>query len=193
MSKLSDVSNAAIRELLGCYSTGKAVPASAVGAATFKTTQSPAGTLQAVINGEPNAILANLTTTAMLALPALQNPITGLDDFYVQPGSGTAGGPGVVTTVYYLIVVNAANTVYVIQGNYTGRPYTPFKGGNVLGVSEIPDIAVKELYAPIGAIKVVTGTSAFTPKTTFLDATTGGMVITFASINRLGNALPTFA
>jgi len=182
MSKLSDTVNKHVREMLGTYSIGKATPASATGATTFKTTQDPAGTLQMVIGGVPSAKLANLTTTAPLALAALQNPITGQDTFYVQPAS---------TTVYYLIVVNAAGTVYVIQGTYSGQSFTPFK--NSLGTGDLPDIAVAETYAPIGCFKVVTGTTAFTVGTTNLDATTGGMAITWASLNKLPNGNPATA
>lgn len=182
MSQLNEINNVDLRELFGTYSIGKATPASATAATTFKTTQDPAGTLQAVIDGVPYAKIANLTTTAPLALAALQNPITGQDGFYVQPAA---------TTVYYLIVVNSAGTVYVIQGTYSGQSFTPFK--SQLGTGYLPDIAVALTYAPIGCFKVVTGTTAFTVGTTNLDATTGGMAITFASLNRLGSLTPTTA
>lgn len=182
MSKLSDISNANLRELLGCYSSGTCVPAmNAGGAATIKTTQSPAASFFTVINGQPK-LLANLSAQALTALAALQNPITGQDGFYVQP---------VLTTVYYLFVANAAGTVYTIQGTYDGQVIAR-AGRNGLGTGEMPDIAVKETYAPIGAMKVVlASTATFTPATTALDA--ANVTVTYASINRLGNALPTFA
>lgn len=181
MSKLSDLSNGHLRELLGCYSQGTCVPAINAGsAATIKTTQLPAASFCVTINGQPK-LLANLSAQALTALAALQNPITGQDGFYVQP---------VLTTAYYLFVANAAGTVYTIQGTYSGQAFTAFK--SALGDGSMPDIAVKETYAPIGAMKVVLANAAtFTPGTTALDAS--DVTVTYASLNRLGNALPTFA
>lgn len=184
MPKLSDVSNKALREILGTYSAGAvAVPAINAGsAATFKTTQSPAASLSVVINGQPK-LLADASAKALATLAALQNPITGQDGYYVQPVS---------TTVYYLIVVNYALTWYTIQGTYSGQVISRPYGLNGLGDGSMPDIAVAETYAPVGAIKIVTdSTHTFTPATTALDA--AGITATYASIFKLGNALPTFA
>lgn len=181
MSKYSDISNRAIKEQFAAYSVGLAVPAINAGsAATLKTTQSPAASLLTVINGVPK-LKADLSAQVITALAALQNPITGQDTFYVQPVS---------TTVYYVIVVNGSGTVYVIQGTYSGQTFTAFK--NALGTGAIPDIAVPNLYAPIGAFKVVTdSTHTFTPATTALDA--AGVTVTYCSLNRLPDSVPTFA
>ena len=183
MPKLSDISNRAIRQLIGCYSTGAVVPASSSGAVTYATVQAPAASTYLHINGK-KILHVNLTAQACTALAALQNPVTGQDGFYVQPAS---------TTVYYLIVQNIAKTAYVIQGNYTGRVITGRAGRSGIGVSEMPDIAVDDTYAPIGAFKCVTGTTAMTIGTTNLDATTGSMAFTWASVSHLGSDLPTFA
>lgn len=192
MAKLSDVNNRAIRELLGNYTNTRSaiVGGTQVG---VNTAQSPAAHFQPTINGVTGALKADLANEALVALPALQNPITGLDTFYVQPGSTTAGGTGAATTVYYLFVMNLAGTIYCIQGNYTGRVIPGRVGRWGIGISEMPDIVVPALYAPFGAMKVVTGTDAFTVGTTNTDATTGSMVITFASLSMLGESLPTFA
>lgn len=178
---IGNISNKAVRELAAAYSIGLAVPAmNAGGAATLKTTQSPASSLHTVINGVPK-LKANLSAQALTALAALQKPVTGRDTFYIQPVS---------TTVYYVIVVNGAGTVYVIQGTYSGQNLLPYGLG--LGDGSIPDIAVGESYAPIGAFKVVTASTAtFTPGTTALDA--AGVTTTYCSLNRIPNALPTFA
>ncbi len=47
--------------------------------------------------------------------------------------------------------------------------------------------------AAVAAAAPLLGTAAIREINTYLDATTGGMAITFASVNKLGNALPTFA
>jgi hypothetical protein len=184
MASLKDISNRAIREMIGCFTISKVTPAATTGAATFKTTQSKAGTWQPVIDGVTGPLIANKTVTVLLAKSDLQNPITGLDGFYVQPAA---------TTVYYLLVTNLAGTCYCIQGNYTGRVITGRTGRSGLGVSELPDIAVPATYAPFGAFKCITGTSGFTVGTTFLDATTDGMAFTWTSLNRMGETLPAFA
>jgi hypothetical protein len=143
-----------------------------------------AAALQPTIDGKPGVLKANLSNVAFAALAALQNPITGQDGFYVQPAS---------TTVYYLFALNLAGTFYTIQGNYTGRSIPRPGGRNGLGVSEIPDIAVPYTYAPFGAMRIITGTSAFTLGTTNTNATTGGMAVTFTSFSKIPAGLPTFA
>lgn len=158
MSKLNDVSNAALRDLLGTFSFGKHTLAATAGAATYTTTQSPAASAGIVIDGKPS-LFANLAAKVVATLAALQQPITGLNGYYVQPAG---------TTVYYVVVTDGTNT-YVIQGTYAGQVFTPFR--QQLGTGDVPDVAVKSTYAVLGIIKVVTaGAATFTPATTFWDA-----------------------
>lgn len=181
MAKLSDISNRAIRELFAAYSMGRSTLA-ADAAATYSTVQSPAASLHVCINGVPK-LAADVTNKVMATLAALQNPITGQDGYYVQPVS---------TTVYYLVVVNFALTYYAIQGTYLGQAQTAFK--TIAGTGDIPDIAVPELYAPLGCLKVVTdSTHTFTPATTAFNA--AGITTTAVSLNRLplNGTIPTFA
>ncbi len=180
MSKLSDISNAAVREMLGTRSVGTPVLAITGSAATFKTTQSPASSFLTIINGVPR-LLANLSGKALATTALLQFPVTGQNGYYVQP-AGTA--------VYYLVVVNAAGTVYTIQGTYAGQVFTPFY--NSLGTGDCPGVAVKETYAPIGCFLVTTDAShTFTPATTNLDA--AGITTTASDLNLLPSINPVTA
>lgn len=172
--KLIDIQSAAVRELLGTYSVGTPVLAiNAGGAATFKTTQSPAASFLGVFNGSP-ALIANAAARALTALAALQNPITHQDTFYVQPAG---------KTVYYLVVANAAGTMYTIQGTYDGQVLAQDRGPR--GDGSMPRISVAGTYVPVGYIKVVTGSATFTPATTLLDA--ANITFTFADLNKLGS------
>lgn len=139
-------------------SQGKPVLAiNAASAATVKTT---------------NALVFSIGgiayTKAALAAQVLTNAVgpagTGV---YVQPIS---------TTVYYTIAVNAAGTIKVYQGSYTGQVLgAPTPG--VYGDGLVPDIETG--YAPVGGIKIVTNASAtFTLGTTALDA--AGVTATYA-------------
>ena len=180
MSKLSDISNAAVREMLGTYSVGTIVLAATGSAATLKSTQSPAASFFTVINGVPR-LKANLSGYALATLAALQFPETGQNGYYIQP-AGTA--------VYYLLVINAAGTVYAIQGSYAGQSFVPFT--SKLGTGDLPGVAVKETYAPIGCMLMTTDAShTFTPATTNTDAT--GCTATFADLNVLPSVNPTTA
>lgn len=156
MARLSDITNAAIKKLLGYRNLDLATLAmNAAGAATVKTT----GALNYLVNGV-------LKTKAALAAQSIA--IThGLS--YIQPAE---------TTVFYTLGLNAAGTVCVVQGSYAGQKLStdPTKGVGVsqmgatwVGDGSIPD--VPEGYTAIAVLKVTTAAATtFTAGTTLLDA-----------------------
>jgi len=178
MSKLSDISNANLRELLGNRSISRTLVNLQNSTATFDGVTEPDAIMIVEIDGALYHI-ADVTNKALATLAALQNPITGQDGYYVQPD---------LTTVYYVWVVNAAGTSYVIQGTYDGQSFTPFKSAK--GDGSIPDIAVKGTYAPIAVFKVVTNGGTFTPGTTNWNAT--GVTSSAAAVSVLGAGALTF-
>lgn len=161
MAKLNDVQNQAIREILGTRLLKKSALVATGAVATFAATSAPAGGLIYMIDGKVGAAKADVTVEPLVALAALQFPVTGTNGFYTLPVSSTC---------YFLIVLNAAGTYYAIQGTYAGQVFTNFR--NQLGTGDLPDIAVPATYCPIGWIKVVNGVTApFIPATTLWNAT----------------------
>lgn len=155
MSKISDLTGQALRDLIGNMSYSKAVLAiNAASAATVKTT----GALAFSING------VQLTKAA---LAAQSIAITHTDDgrvagnSYVQPA---------LTTVYYTLGVNAAGTISVTQGTYAGQLLISGQAGSsYAGDGSVPNAPAG--YVPFGVMKVATGAATtFTPATTLLDA-----------------------
>jgi hypothetical protein len=162
MPTLSDISQRALRELIGNRAVSRTLVNLQNGTATFDGVTEPDAIMRYDINGV-QCTTADVTNKALATLAALQNPVTGYDGYIAQPVS---------TTVYYLAVVNAAGTMYVIQGTYAGQILGPGLPKGPRGTGGIPDIAVPATYAPFAIFKVVNGvTAAFTPATTFWDAT----------------------
>lgn len=150
MSKLSDLSNAAHRALLGNFAVSKA--ALAVNAAGFNTT----GTLSYVSNGVFKTLAAQTGASMAVSSASALN--------YVQPAA---------TTVYYVVCGDAAGAIKVIQGSYAGQKLSmdPTAGVGVsqMGASWVGDGSIPDVPAdltPFGVFKVVTAGSAFTPGTT---------------------------
>lgn len=91
---------------------------------------------------------------------------------YVQP---------VLTTAYYVVGLNAAGTVCVVQGSYSGQSIAT-ANGNVVGTGALP--VMPDGYAPIGYFKVVlTGAATFTAGTTNWNA--AGVTATFKDVSLL--------
>ena len=165
MSRLSDVTNAAIRNILGNRCLSKNTLAINAGsAATVKTT----GTLDFCVNGVAYSKAALSAQTIVPSGKMYNWQGQAVSAFYVQPIS---------TTVFYTIGLDAAGNVYVVQGNYAGQKLSndpavgignSMAGATWVGDGSIPDVPAD--VTPIGAIKVVTGSAAFTPGTTALDA-----------------------
>jgi hypothetical protein len=172
MSKLSDVSNRNLRELLGTRTFKNATVTSV--AATFAATSAPAGGIIYSIDGVIPAAKADVTVEPLTALPALQYPITGTNGFYTLPAGKTC---------YFVIVLDISGNYYTIQGTYAGQTFTAFK--NILGTGDVPDIAVGGTYCPIAILKCVNATNPFIPATTSFAA--AGVTLT---VKNLSGALP---
>ena len=153
MPSLADIQSQAVRTLLGNRQLSKPTLAiNAGGAATVKTT----GTNYFTVDGVEYSYAA-LSAQVLAADATQQAIITGQAGFYVQP---------IGKTVYYVLGISAAGVVKTFQGTYANQAFTNFVGR--LGDGLVPDIG--NSYTPIGMIKVVTGSAAFTPATTALDA-----------------------
>lgn len=161
MPQLSAIGHAAVRLVGNMVNGPKPVLAINLGgAATVKTT----GAINYTIDGiaYTKAALAAVALSAMAAsdlASSLSNWLqpTGLNGaFSAQPAN---------TTSYLVLALNAAGTVKVVQGLYTGQ--IPLVGMNVGGQAKVPD--VPDGFVPFGMIKVVTGATTFTPITDALD------------------------
>lgn len=182
MSRLSDIANAAVKNMLGTFNSVKAILAINAGsAATIKTTSAA---IIACINGVFYSITS--LTAQSIAIASGNGP--GGGGGYVQPFS---------TTVYYTFGVNAAGTFIAVQGTYAGMGVatvmitaaTPIiqqipgqMGASAVGDGSIPDVPAG--YCAFGVMKMVTNSStAFTPGTTALDA--AGCTATYYDISVL--------
>lgn len=162
MPNLGDISNRALRELLGTRAVSRSLVNLQNATATFDSVTEPDGIIILNIGGFAFHA-ADVTNKALATLEALQAPVTGYAGYYDQPKS---------TTVYYVWVMNKAGTSYVIQGTYAGQILGNKVSPPQVGTGLIPDIVVPDTYAPIAVFKVVNGTTAvFTPATTNWDAT----------------------
>lgn len=148
---MSDLRNISLRHRsllnsLGNLNLGVPVLAEGTNAGTFKTTAATVYT----VNGK---IFAKAATDNIAFA-------TAGDAFYTQP---------VLSTAYYIVLINAAGTVTVLQG----RPstLTALDGNKPGALPNIPD-AVSALNAVLGVLKVVVANAAtFLPGTTDLSAT----------------------
>ncbi len=159
MSDLTKVSNQDIANALGgmCLTKG-ALAINAAGATTVKTTNALVYGVAGVLYTK--AALANQAITVTHRFDG--KPVSAADAAYVQPINKTA---------LYVLALNAAGTVAVIQGTYAGQQVTY---GSDLSKVVTAGYGVPTLpagYTPIGAIKVATdGSATFTAGTTALDA-----------------------
>lgn len=173
MTTLAQVNDHGLRRAIGdrCYS--KVVLAiNAAGAATVKTTNAANFTVDGIFYTKAALAAQSIAVTHnLLGLPVSGASASG-PGAYVQPAS---------TTVHYVVALNAAGTVAVVQGGYNGLAVT-LPGGIVsTSKGEVP--VVPEGYAPIGVMKVVLGATTFTPGTTLLDA--ANVTVTYTDISLL--------
>lgn len=174
MAKLSQVTNAPIRTLLGNTVLNRIVLAiNAASAATVKTTNA----IEYTING----VVYNKATLAAQAITVTHNWQGNSASAYVQPINKTA---------YYVLALDSSGNVKCIQGNYAGQTLaqdpTVGVGQSVMGATWVGDGSIPDVPADLcafGIIKVVTGSAAFTPATTALDA--ANITFTFYDIARL--------
>lgn len=175
MSNLKQINNADLRALLGNVCLSKATLAINAGsAATIKTT----GTTTYIADGvhcTKSALSAAsfAVTHNYLGLPVA----TELPGAYVQPAS---------TTVHYVVAYNAAGTVAVVQGNYSGQVISSPPGTVVYGTGGLP--LLPSGYTPIGIVKIVLGATTFTPGTTALDA--ASVTATYTDVCMLPSTAP---
>lgn len=177
MSRVSDVTNQAIKNLLAFYNVTKATLAiNAAGAATIKST----GAINYVNNG------IFLQKAALAAQAITPNVPGGLK--YIQPAN---------TTVYYTVGLDGAGNVYVAQGSYVGQQLSldPTLGIGVsqagtswVGDGSVPDFPDALGVTPIGILKVALGATTFNPGTTLLDA--ANVTVTYFDISVLPAGKP---
>jgi hypothetical protein len=161
MARLQDIQYRTLRELIGTRILSRSLVNLQNSTATFDSVTEPDAIIVGLAGGGAFTT-ADVTNKVLATLPALQNPVTGSDVYYDQPKS---------TTVYYLWVVNAAGTSYVIQGTYANQVLGYGFPRGPKGDGSIPDIAVPDTYAPVAVFKVVNGTNAvWVPGTTNWDA-----------------------
>ena len=159
MSSITSIVSADVRKvLMNCCMSKATLAINAGSAATIKTTGATTYMLDGVLYSK-----AALSAQSMAATHgAFGDPVAAGPAAYVQP---------VLTTAYYVIALNAAGTVAVVQGCYLGQPIT---FANDLSKSYIGDGAIPLEpigYTAIGVIKVaLAGAATFTPGTTALDA-----------------------
>jgi len=148
MSKISDLDSFVLRALVG--NRALASGAFVVGATATAVTSSVI--IPYIINGLFYSKAA--VTNQALTGATFTGPLVG-GGTYVQPAA---------TTVYYVLSVNAAGTLYVTQGSYSGQALGQ---PAVYGDGSIPDVQDLTL-CPICVMKVVTAGSTFTLGTTAL-------------------------
>ena len=160
MSSLSNIQSAAVAKVLGDRCLGKITLAiNAGGAATVKST----GAIIFSINGVAytHAALSNQAITVTHG--CFGELVAAYPAKYTQP---------VLTTVFYVLALNAAGTLAVVQGSYAGQSLTfgEDKSKVLIGTGAIP--IEPDGYTAIGVIKVaLAGSATFNPATTALDAT----------------------
>ena len=176
MSRISSIASASLRHVLGNRCHTKATLAiNAGGAATAKTTGATIYSIGGVLYTKGALSNQSLAVTHRLD----GTPVTTAEPAYVQPA---------LTTAIYVVALNAAGTIAVVQGSYNGQAVTfkPDLTKIMTGDGDIPDEPAG--YTAIGAIKVVTAAATtFTPGTTLLDAV--GVTATYFDVSVLPESL----
>ena len=158
MPKLDELVGAGARVIANRAANSGAAVIGAT-ASAFTTTAAIAYTIDGVsrsLAAQTNTALAPLTAADLPSALASYLQPSGLAGFYVQPAN---------TTVYYVLCVNAAGAVRVVQGLWLGQQLLTAGQGPV-GQGDVPNIP--DGVAPFAILKVVSGGSAFTPGTTAL-------------------------
>lgn len=176
MSRISSIASASLRQVLGNRCHTKATLAiNAASAATIKTT----GTTTFSIGG----ILYNKAALAAQSFAVTHRfdgaAVTAAEPAFVQPA---------LTSVFYVVALNSAGTVAIVQGSYLGQPITfrPDLSKVVTGDGGIPEEPAG--YTAIGFVRVNTAAATtFTPGTTLLDA--AGITATYFDVAVLPDSL----
>lgn len=170
MARTSDLLNAAIRELVANRCHSKITLAINAGsAATVKNT----GAVIYSVDG----VMYTKSALSAQAITVTHNYTGAAGGAYVQPAN---------TTVFYVLCLNAAGTVAVVQGTYSGQNLSGTSAGaTAKGTGLIPNAPAD--YTPIGIIKIATGAVTFTAGTTALDA--ANVTATYYDVSILPSSL----
>lgn len=172
MARLNQLADASLQAAIGDRVVSAPVLAiNAGGAATVRTTNAIAFTTGGVFRSRAALAAQSIAITHRHD----GAPVSSLDPAYVQPTG---------TTVFYVLAVNSAGTVAVVQGSYLNQSIT--YGSDLskvlVGDGDIPE--VPSGYVPFGVMKVVTaGGATFTPGTTALDA--ANVTVTYYDVSVL--------
>lgn len=181
MSRLDNIFQAGVRQALEAVSVSAHVLAATGGAtATVATT----GAVVSRIGGITRSRAALAAQSLAPTHDIFGNASTAV---YAQPIGSTA---------YLVLGVNAAGTIAVVQGTFAGQNLTSAPtagigalanmGANLVGDGSIPSLP--DGFAPLGLIKVVSASAAFTPGTTNLN--TAGLTFTFYDIGLIPSVKP---
>jgi len=161
MSRLSDITNAAIKNLLS-YVNRTPAPSSAT---NFLATAGAAATF---VNAAVDYICDGI---------ACYKAAVTVNAFTVTEGLAYPLPTG--KTCYYTIGLNAAGTYCVMQGSYSGQALTGQMGATAVGDGSIPGVPAG--YTPVGVLKVVnTSVGDFIIGTTLLNV--AGITQTYKDI-----------
>jgi hypothetical protein len=122
---------------------------------------------------QTNTAFAPLVAADLPAISANYTQPSGLPGFYTQPAN---------TTVYYVLCVNAAGAVRVVQGTVLGAILPAQFGIEARGDGKVPPIP--DGVAPFAVIRVVSGGSVFTPGTTALTGIATFFNVEYVPVNR---------
>ena len=177
MSALKDIQNGDLRKALGNSCLSKITLAiNLAGAATVKSTNAATYTVDGVAYTKAALAAQSIAVTHDCFGKAVGgNELSA----YVLPAG---------KTMYLLICLNAAGTVAVVQGSYSGQSLAyPDLQRTLTGAGDVPQEPAG--YVAIGLIKIATANAAtFTPGTTALDAT--DVTATYYDLQRVPSVNP---
>lgn len=173
MTTLAKINDGGLRRAIGdrCYTKG-VLAMNAAGAATVKTTNALVFSVDGILYTETALSAQSIAVTHNLFGFAVSGASASGPSAYVQPAN---------STVIYVVALNSAGTVAVVQGGYNGQSVTLPGGVVLVSKGEVPEVPVG--YAAIGVLKVVTGAATFTPGTTLLDAS--NVTVTYTDVSLL--------
>lgn len=170
MTTLTQVNDQGLRRALGdrCYSYAT-LAINAGGAATIKTTGATAYSVDGVMYTKAALAAQSIVVTHNL----FGGAVTGNGPAaYIQPAN---------TTAIYVVALDAAGNVAIVQGGYAGQQILLPQGVVQTAKFEAPVVPVG--YAPIGYLKVALGATTFTAGTTLLDA--ANVTVTYVNVSAL--------
>lgn len=174
MSKISDVTNQALRDLIGNMCLTKIVLAATGGAtATLAST----GTFT-FTNGGLSLSHVALAAQSIVPTHSLNGKLAVTAARPLPTGK----------TAYFVLGVNAAGTICVVQGDYAGENLSQYNmGTSAMGDGSVPDVPAG--YTPIGAMKMVnTSVGDFISGVTLLNV--AGLTQTYTDLAIMPATLP---